>query len=105
MLDSLSTKYQRFSPFFLRIGLAFVFLFFGSQKLFNPGQGTSETQLITNFELADAAAINFYLGLVEIAIAVSFVLGFKVRLFAIVASLLIITFFLSFLFKYGISVN
>jgi cytochrome c oxidase subunit 2 len=105
MFDLLSAKYQRFSPLFLRIGLAVVFVFFGIQKLANPGQGTSETQLITNFELADAAAINFYLGLVEIAIAISFVVGFKVRLFAIVSSLLIVTFFLSFLSKYGVSLN
>lgn len=97
--------HEKFAPLFLRIGLAFVFLFFGIQKLTNPGQGTSETQLITGFELADAAAINFYLGLVELVIAVSFVLGFKVRLFAFVSSILVITFFLSFLTKFGVSLN
>jgi uncharacterized membrane protein YphA (DoxX/SURF4 family)/plastocyanin len=105
MSESLSIRYQKFAPLFLRIGLAFVFVFFGIQKLTNPGQATSETQLITNFELADAAAVNFYLGLVEIVIFVSFVLGFKVRLFAFVSSLLVVTFFLSFLSKYGISIN
>lgn len=105
MSDSLSTKYQKFAPLFLRFGLAVVFIIFGIQKLTNPGQGTSETQLLTNFELADAAAINFYLGLIEILIAVSFVLGFKVRVFAFVSSLLVVIFFLSFLLTYGISLN
>lgn len=105
MFDSLSIKYQRFAPVFLRIGLAVVFLLFGIQKLTHPGQATSETQLLTNFELADAAAVNFYLGLVEFAIAISFVVGFKVRLFSFLSSLLVATFFLSFLTKYGVSLN
>jgi len=105
MFQSFAAKYQNSAPVFLRLGLAVVFLLFGVQKLTSPGQATSETQLITNFELADAAAINFYLGLVEIVIAISFVLGFKVRLFASVSSLLIVTFFLSFLSKYGVSLN
>jgi len=97
--------YQKFAPVFLRIGLAFVFVFFGIQKLTNPGQATSETQLLTNLELADAAAVNFYLGLVELAIAMSFALGFKVRLFAFISSLLVVIFFISFLAKYGVSLN
>jgi len=105
MLELLPAKYQHFSPLFLRIGLAFVFLFFGIQKLTNPGQATSETQLITGFELADAAAVNFYLGLTEIVIAASFVLGFKVRLFAFLSFFLVVTFFISFLSKYGVSLN
>ena len=70
MFDSFAARYQKFAPVFLRIGLAFVFLLFGIQKLTHPGQATSETQLLTNFELADAAAVNFYLGLVELAIAI-----------------------------------
>ena len=97
--------YERFAPVFLRIGLAFVFLLFGIQKLTHPGQATLETQLLTNFELADAAAVNFYLGLVELGIAISFVVGFKVRIFSFLSSFLVFTFFLSFLAKYGISLN
>lgn len=97
--------YERFAPVFLRLGLAFVFLLFGIQKLTNPGQATSETQLVTNFELADAAAVNFYLGLVELAIAISLIVGFKVRIFSFLSFFLVTTFFLSFLAKYGISLN
>ena len=52
----------------LRIGLAIVFLLFGFQKLSSPSQTTAEIQLILNFmPLAGAAAINFYLGLLEIS--------------------------------------
>jgi len=97
--------YQRFAPVFLRVGLAFVFLLFGIQKLTHPGQATSETQLLTNFELADAAAVNFYLSLIELGIAISFIVGFKVRLFSFISSLLVATFFVSFLSKYGVSLN
>ncbi len=97
--------YQRFAPVFLRIGLAFVFLLFGIQKLTSSGQATAETQLLTNFELADAAAVNFYLSLIELGIAISFIVGFKVRIFSFISSLLVTTFFVSFLTKYGVSLN
>lgn len=105
MFDSFATRYQKFAPFFLRIGLAIVFLLFGIKKLSNPGQTTAEIQLLLNFELADAAALNFYLGLLELMITVSFVLGFKVRLFSIISFLMVSMFFLSFLTKYGVSLN
>lgn len=105
MLEQTALKYQRFAPVFLRIGLALVFVLFGIQKLSHPGQTTSEIQLLTNFELVDAAALNFYLGLTELCVAVSFLLGFKVRLFAPIAFLMVSMFFLSFLSKYGASLN
>ena len=97
--------YQRFAPLSLRLGLAVVFLLFGIQKLTNPGQATAETQLLTNFELADAAAVNFYLSLAELAIGISFIIGFKVRIFSFLSIFLVTTFFLSFLSKYGLSLN
>ena len=105
MLEQTALKYQKYAPVFLRFGLAIVFFLFGIQKLSNPSQTTAEVQLLTNFELADAAAINYYLGLVELCIAASFILGFKVRLFALVSSVMVVMFFLSFLAKYGISIN
>lgn len=105
MLNKIANRYQKFAPVFLRFGLAAVFFLFGLQKLMNPGQTTAEIQLLMNFELADAAAINFYLGLVEVSIAASFVAGFWVRLFSIIAGLTVTMFFLSFLAKYGISIN
>jgi uncharacterized membrane protein YphA (DoxX/SURF4 family) len=105
MFDSFATRYQKFAPIFLRIGLALVFIFFSIQKLSKPGQGTAEVQLLLNVELADAAAINYYLGIVEFCIAASFILGFKVRIFALISSVMIVMFFVSFLAKYGISIN
>jgi len=105
MFQEFANKYQFFSPVFLRLSLAPVFLLFGIQKLLNPGQTTAEVQLLTNFELVDAAALNFYLGLLEIFVAGSFLFGFKVRIFALISFLMVSMFFLSFLSKYGISVN
>lgn len=105
MLDKVAAKYQKFSPLFLRFGLGLVFVLFGIQKLSHPGQATSEIQLLTNLELVDAAAFNYYLGLTELCVAVSFFLGFKVRLFAPISFLMVAMFFLSFLSKYGASLN
>lgn len=105
MFESFTSKHQRFAPLFLRIGLALVFGLFGIQKLSHPSQTTAEIQLLSNFELVDAAALNFYLGLAELCVATSFLLGFKIRLFAIISFLMVGMFFLSFLSKYGASLN
>lgn len=104
MLGKVS-RYQKFAPLFLRLGLAIVFILFGLQKLANPLQTTAEIQLLVGLELADAAAINYYLGLAEILVAFSFLFGFKVRFFAGLATLLVTLFFLSILSKYGLSIN
>jgi len=105
MFDSIALRFQKFAPLFLRFGLAAVFLLFGLQKLINPIQTTAEIQLLLSFELADAAALSFYMGLIEILIAVAFVVGFKVRFFALVSSLLVSMLFISFIAKYGFSIN
>ena len=105
MFDKLALRLQNFAPLFLRAGLSSVFFLFGLQKLLNPSQTTAEIQLLLNFELVDAAFANFYLGLSEIIIALALILGVRVRIFSIVASLLIFMFLSSFLIKYGISIN
>ena len=105
MFESFTANYQKFAPVFLRFGLAIVFFLFGIQKLSNPSQTTAEVQLLTDFELADAAAINYYLGLVELGTALSFILGLKVKIFAGISFLMVAMFFLSFLSKYGLSLN
>lgn len=90
----------------LRIGLALVFFLFGYQKLSNSAQTTSEIQLLLEFGgIAAAAAINFYLGLLEIIIAGALAFGIKVRLFGIMAAMLTSSFLASFLLKYGTSIN
>lgn len=90
----------------LRIGLATVFLLFGYQKLSVPAQTTSEIQLLLNFlGLAAASAINFYLGLTEIIVALALLIGIRARFFGIVAALLTASFLASFLLKFGLSIN
>lgn len=90
----------------LRVGLATVFLLFGFQKLSSPSQTTSEIQLILNFlGLGTASAINFYLGLTEIAVGIALITGIKVRLFGGIAAFFTAMFFGSFLIKFGVSIN
>lgn len=105
MFDSFALRFQKYAPLSLRVGLAMVFLLFGLKKLLSPEQTTSEIQLLLNFELADAAALSFYVGLVEMIITFAFLFGFKVRLFAMLAAMLTLLFLASFLVKYGVSIN
>lgn len=95
----------RFAPLIIRIGLAIVFLLFGLQKLSNPSQTTAEIQLLLNWKLSNATALNYYLGLTEIILAVAFLIGFKIRIVTVIASSLLILFLSSFLAKYGLSIN
>lgn len=105
MLDSFALRFQKYAPLFLRVGLALVFFLFGLKKILHPAQTTSEIQLLLNFELADAAALSFYTGLVEMLIAFSLLIGIKVRFFSLIAFFMVTLFFLSFLAKYGLSIN
>lgn len=98
-------RYQKFAPLPLRFGLAIVFVFFGIQKLIEPGQATLEIQLILNLDIADAAAMNFYFGLFEIIVAAALFLGLKVRIAAFVSAVLVLMFFASFLAKFQLSIN
>lgn len=99
-------KHKEWAPLILRIGLAIVFFLFGFQKLSNPAQTTAEIQILLEFlGLAAAAAINFYLGLTELAVAFGLLLGVRTRLFGILATLLTGLFFASFLVKFGFSIN
>lgn len=94
-----------YAPLALRIGLFTVFALFGLQKLSNPSQSASEIQLLMNWSIGNAAAMNYYLGLIEIILAISFLIGFKIKTASLIASGLLILFFSSFLFKYGLSIN
>lgn len=93
-MNSFFDRYQKFAPLFLRFGLSAVFVIFGVQKLLDPGQATREIELLAGLKLADAAALNYYLGLFEILLAISLVIGFKVRVAAVITSLLMATFFI-----------
>ncbi len=94
------------APLIIRVGLAVVFLLFGFQKLSNPAQTTAEIQLLMDFlNLAAAAAINFYLGLTELVVALGLLLGVRTRAFGVLAALLLFLFLVSFLWKLGVSIN
>ena len=98
-------KLNNFAPFALRIGFFIVFALFGLQKLSNPSQTTAEIQLLLNWNLINAAPLNYYLGIIEIILGLLFLIGFQVRIAALVAGFMLIMFFSSFLVKYGFSIN
>ena len=89
----------------LRIGLAAVFFLFGFQKLSSPSQTTAEIQLIVNLGLGAVSAINYYMGLVEIILALGLVIGIKTKLVGLAAAVLTASFLASFLIKFGVSIN
>ena len=94
-----------YAPLILRLGLATVFFLFGYQKLSVPAQTRAEIQLLLDIGLGSAAAINYYLGLLELMIAFGFVLGAFIGYLAPLAAFLLFGFFSSFMWKYGINVD
>ena len=94
-----------YAPLVLRLGLAIVFFLFGYQKLSVPEQTRAEIQLLLDIGLGSAAAINYYLGLIELMIAFGFVLGAFIGYLAPLAAFLLFGFFSSFMWKYGINVD
>ena len=103
-MDNLD-KSKNWASFLLRWGLAVVFILFGYQKLSIPEQTRAEIQLLLDIGLGSASAINFYLGLIEIMIAISFVLGIFIKKTSLLASLMLLGFFSSFLWKYGLGID
>ena len=89
----------------LRVGLASVFFLFGFHKLASPSQTTAEIQLIINMGLGAVSAVNYYLGLAEITVALGLLFGAKSKLFGLASALLTIMFLGSFLVKFGVSIN
>ncbi|MEK7198143.1 MAG: DoxX family protein, partial [Patescibacteria group bacterium] len=94
-----------YAPLVLRLGLAVVFFLFGYQKLSVPEQTRAEIQLLLDIGLGSAAAINYYLGLIEIVIAFSFFFGVFIQYLAPLAAFLLLGFFSSFLWKYGLNTD
>ena len=96
---------KKYAPVFLRLSLAVVFALFGYQKLSVPEQTRAEIQLLLDIGLGSAAAINYYLGLIELIIAFGFVLGAFIGYLAPLAAFLLFGFFSSFMWKYGLNVD
>jgi len=104
MTEKLRKKLLPYAPLFLRIGVGIVFLLFAYHKLRVPEQGRVEIQGILEFlNLGAVAALNYYLGIAELLIALSFFLGWKIRWFAPLAAVLVGSFFASITLKYGLT--
>ena len=86
-MDNLITKLKPYAPLFIRLGLAAVFLLFGYHKLSEPEQARAEIQLLLDLGIGSAAAINFYVGLFEIIVGVSFTIGYGIKYTAPLAAL------------------
>ncbi|MBI2052990.1 MAG: DoxX family protein [Candidatus Ryanbacteria bacterium] len=105
-LDRIADKYQFIAPYILRFGLAVVFLLFGINKLRLQGsQGTAEIQLLFDLGLGTAAAINYYVSLLEIAIGIFLLTGWKVRLAGLIAGAMTFFIFTSYFVQKGFSIN
>lgn len=91
-----------YAPLFLRTGLAVVFLIFGYHKLSDPAQSSAEIQLLLSIDLPLASFLNYFVGAVEIILALSLLLGFYIKYSAPIATLLIAVIFISLTYKYGL---
>ena len=106
-LDSIADRFSRFAPLLLRLGIALVFLLFAYHKLNldTTGQGVSEIRFLFGLGLGSASAINFYVGLLELAIGIGLVIGWQVRLFALIASGMIFFIWISYIKAQGFGIQ
>lgn len=103
-MDQLRTGLHSYAPVFLRLGLGLVFLLFAYHKLAVPEQGRVEIQGILEFlGIGAVSAINYYLGIAELLVALSFILGWQVRWFGLLGAVLIGGFFGSIILKFGLT--
>ncbi|OHA51678.1 MAG: hypothetical protein A3A97_00525 [Candidatus Terrybacteria bacterium RIFCSPLOWO2_01_FULL_40_23] len=103
MLDKLRERLQNYAPLFLRFGIGLVFLLFAIQKLGSPEQGRAEIQLLLNFKLGDASALNYALGVAELMVATSFFTGTFVKWTSLLGTFMVLMFFGGLVSKYGFS--
>lgn len=96
-------KLQPYAPLFLRFGIGIVFLLFSWQKLnletFPQARG--EIQFISNLGLGSVSLVTYYMGILELAVAFSFFMGFLVRWFAPIAAALLLLIFASVVWRTG----
>ena len=100
-MGNLQEKLRPYAPFCLRLGLAAVFLLFGMQKMYAPSQGSAEIQGILGVSLGVASAMNFYIGLLELALAALLTAGWLVNFAAPVATLRVLGIYGLIVLKYG----
>src|SRR3989344_1299094 len=86
-MNTVFTKLKPYAPLFIRLGLAAVFLLFGYHKLSEPEQARAEIQLLLDMGLGSAAALNYYVGLFEMIVGISFIVGWGIKYTAPLATL------------------
>ncbi len=106
-LDSLAFRFRYIAPLLLRFGLAIVFLLFAYHKLNlnTTGQGVSEIKFLYDLGLGTASALNYYAGLLELAVGIALVIGWRVRLFALVACGMILFIWISYIRAQGLGIS
>lgn len=97
----LCRRYNDYAPLAIRLGLGAVFLLFSFQKLSVPGQTTAEIGQLFGMNLGTSSVTNFYTALLEGAIGIGLILGWYTRIFAFLASGMVIVIFSSIMLKYG----
>jgi uncharacterized membrane protein YphA (DoxX/SURF4 family) len=103
MLNFIQQKLKPYTPLFLRFGLGAVFLLFAFNKLSNTEQRQAEIQLLLDIGIGGASAMNFYLGITELLVGLSFILGAFIKYTGLIGATLIIIFFSGLVSKYGFS--
>lgn len=106
-LDALADRYSSYAPLFLRLGLALVFLLFAYHKL-NPatfGQGASEIRFLYDLGIGSSSALNYYVGLLELALGIFLLTGWHARLAGLVASGMIVFIWISYVRAQGLGVQ
>lgn len=102
-MEKLRLKFQPYAPLFLRVGIGIVFLLFSWQKLNLDTfpQARAEIQFISNFGLGSVSVVTYYMGLLELFIALSFFAGFFVRISSPIAAIILLFIFASVVSKTG----
>lgn len=86
------------APWVLRLGLAVVFALFAIHKLTpaTAGQGAAEIQQLFGVSRDLAAAMNFYVGILEALLALAFLTGIQVRLAGFLAGGMVMVIFIAY---------
>ncbi len=85
-----------FASFILRIGLAFVFFYFGLDKFIHL---QTNVAIINSFGMSNAFLLTIFYGVAEILVGTFLFLGLFVRLTAVFASVMLAGILLLFWFK------
>lgn len=104
-LDNIAGRYRHLAPIILRLGIAVVFLLFGFHKLSVPSQGAAEVQLLLSLGIGSAAAINYYMGLIEMLVGILLLGGWQLRIAGLLAAVISFFIFVTILVKNGLSID